>query len=75
LQIFGSGPLGIRGIKEIHDVDILVTISLYELKTRRGGRRSFVMATSTSITAMALNFGSIGSLARGTPKSLSEMPK
>ena len=28
--IYGSGPLGVRGIREVNDLDIIVTDSLYQ---------------------------------------------
>jgi len=28
--IYGSGPLAIRGLKEIHDLDVIVTDELYQ---------------------------------------------
>lgn len=35
--VFGSGPMGIRGMREIHDVDVFVTEELWQtlLKTHR----------------------------------------
>lgn len=37
--VFGSGPMGVRGLREIHDVDVIVSAPLFAELSRRYGAR------------------------------------
>lgn len=44
--IFGSGPLGIRGLHDCHDLDVIVTQSLYDRYRALGWKEDVVNSGS-----------------------------